>query len=125
MESDYSIAIVITAFALAICVGLVVIGGIKRISSVSQVIVPFMAILYIVTVLVLIVTNIEKLPGALATIIEYAFGVKAVAGGVLSSIAISMQKGIARGIFSNEAGLGSDLLQLQQQKQKNLFVRDL
>ena len=66
-----------------------------------------MAILYIVTVLVLIVTNIEKLPGALATIIEYAFGVKAVAGGVLSSIAISMQKGIARGIFSNEAGLGS------------------
>ena len=66
-----------------------------------------MAILYIVAVLVLIVTNIEKLPGALATIVEYAFGVKAVAGGVLSSIAISMQKGIARGIFSNEAGLGS------------------
>ena len=107
LGNDYSIAIVITAFALAICVGLVVIGGIKRISSVSQVIVPFMAILYIVAVLVLIVTNIEKLPGALATIVEYAFGVKAVAGGVLSSIAISMQKGIARGIFSNEAGLGS------------------
>ena len=107
LGTDYSIAIVITAFALAICVGLVVIGGIKRISSVSQVIVPFMAILYIVTVLVLIVTNIEKLPGALATIVEYAFGVKAVAGGVLSSIAISMQKGIAGGIFSNEAGLGS------------------
>ena len=107
LGNDYSIAIVITAFALAICVGLVVIGGIKRIASVSQVIVPFMAILYIVAVLVLIVTNIEKLPGALATIIEYAFGVKAVAGGVLSSIAISMQKGIARGIFSNEAGLGS------------------
>ena len=107
LGNDYSIAIVITAFALAICVGLVVIGGIKRIASVSQVIVPFMAILYIVAVLVLIVTNIEKLPGALATIVEYAFGVKAVAGGVLSSIAISMQKGIARGIFSNEAGLGS------------------
>ena len=107
LGNDYSIAIVITAFALAICVGLVVIGGIKRIASVSQVIVPFMAILYIVAVLVLIVTNIEKLPGALATIVEYAFGVKAVAGGVLSSIAISMQKGIARGIFSNEAGLGT------------------
>ena len=107
LGNDYSIAIVITAFALAICVGLVVIGGIKRIASVSQVIVPFMAILYIVAVLVLIVTNIEKLPGALATIVEYAFGVKAVAGGVLSSIAISMQKGIARGIFSNEAGLNS------------------
>mgnify|MGYP000450107482 CR=1 FL=1 len=124
LGNDYSIAIVITAFALAICVGLVVIGGIKRIASVSQVIVPFMAILYIVAVLVLIVTNIEKLPGALATIVEYAFGVKAVAGGVLSSIAISMQKGIARGIFSNEAGLGSAPIAAAAAKQKNLFVRD-
>ena len=86
---------------------MVVIGGIKRIANVSQVIVPFMAVLYIVSVLVLIVTNITKLPGAIATIVEYAFGAKAVAGGVFASIAISMQKGIARGIFSNEAGLGS------------------
>lgn len=107
LGNDYSIAIVITAFVLAICVGLVVIGGIKRIANVSQVIVPFMAVLYIVSVLVLIVTNITKLPGAIATIVEYAFGAKAVAGGVFASIAISMQKGIARGIFSNEAGLGS------------------
>ena len=107
LGNDYSIAIVITAFVLAICVGLVVIGGIKRIANVSQVIVPFMAVLYIVAVLVLIVTNITKLPGAIVTIVEYAFGAKAVAGGVFASIAISMQKGIARGIFSNEAGLGS------------------
>ncbi len=107
LGNDYSIAIVITAFVLAICVGLVVIGGIKRIANVSQVIVPFMAVLYIVSVLVLIVTNITKLPGAIVTIVEYAFGAKAVAGGVFASIAISMQKGIARGIFSNEAGLGS------------------
>lgn len=107
LGNDYSIAIVITAFILAICVGLVVIGGIKRIANVSQVIVPFMAVLYIVAVLVLIVTNITKLPGAIAIIVEYAFGAKAVAGGVFASIAISMQKGIARGIFSNEAGLGS------------------
>lgn len=107
LGKDYSIVTVITAIILAFVVGLVVIGGIQRISKVSQVIVPFMAILYIVSVLVLIIANIEKLPGALATIVEYAFGAKAAAGGVLAAIGISMQKGIARGIFSNEAGLGS------------------
>ncbi len=107
LGKDYSIVTVITAIILAFVVGLVVIGGIQRISKVSQVIVPFMAILYIAAVLVLIITNIEKLPGALATIVEYAFGAKAAAGGVLAAIGISMQKGIARGIFSNEAGLGS------------------
>lgn len=107
LGKDYSIVTVITAIILAFVVGLVVIGGIQRISKVSQVVVPFMAILYIVAVLVLIIANIEKLPGALATIVEYAFGAKAAAGGVLAAIGISMQKGIARGIFSNEAGLGS------------------
>lgn len=107
LGKDYSIVTVITAIILAFVVGLVVIGGIQRIAKVSQVVVPFMAALYIVAVLVLIITNIEKLPGALVTIVEYAFGAKAAAGGVLAAIGISMQKGIARGIFSNEAGLGS------------------
>ena len=60
--NDYSIAIVITAFILAILVGLVVIGGIQRISKVSQIIVPFMAVLYIVVCLVLIIVNINKVP---------------------------------------------------------------
>ena len=107
LGKDYSIVTVITAIILAFVVGLVVIGGIQRIAKVSQVVVPFMAVLYIVAVLVLIIANIEKLPGALLTIVEYAFGAKAAAGGVLAAIGISMQKGIARGIFSNEAGLGS------------------
>lgn len=107
LGAEYSIVTVITAIILAIFVGLVVIGGLQRIAKVSQVVVPFMAIIYIVAVLVLIVANIEKLPGALATIVEYAFGAKPAAGGVLAAIGISMQKGIARGIFSNEAGLGS------------------
>ena len=89
------------------CVGLVVIGGIKRIASVSEVVVPFMAVLYIVAALVLIFANIEKLPGAFVEIVQGAFGVKPIAGGALASIAIAMQKGVARGIFSNEAGLGS------------------
>lgn len=107
LGTEYSIVTVVTAIILAIFVGLVVIGGLQRIAKVSQVVVPFMAIIYIVAVLVLIVANIEKIPGALATIVEYAFGAKAAAGGVLAAIGISMQKGIARGIFSNEAGLGS------------------
>ncbi len=104
---EYSIAIVITAFVLAICVGLVVIGGIKRISNVSQVVVPFMAIIYIVAALAIIITNIDRLPDAFALIVRDAFGLEAVAGGALASMAIAMQKGVARGIFSNEAGLGS------------------
>lgn len=107
LGSEYSISIVITAIVLALCVGLVIIGGIKRIAKVSEVVVPFMAVLYIVAALVLIFANIEKLPGAFAEIIQGAFGVKPIAGGTLASIAIAMQKGVARGIFSNEAGLGS------------------
>ncbi len=105
--SNYSISVVITAIILTLCVGLVIIGGIKRIASVSQVIVPFMAILYIVSVLVLIFANLDKLPAALAEIFEGAFGIRPIAGGAFASIAIAMQKGVARGIFSNEAGLGS------------------
>lgn len=105
--TEYSIATIITAFVLTFCVGLVIIGGIKRIAKVSEVVVPFMAVTYIVAALVLIISNIELLPNALKEVIEGAFGIKPVAGGALASIAISMQKGVARGIFSNEAGLGS------------------
>ena len=105
--AEYSIAIVITAIVLTLCVGLVVIGGIKRIAAVSEVVVPFMAVLYILAALVLIIANIDKLPMALGEIFKGAFGIKPIAGGALASIAIAMQKGVARGIFSNEAGLGS------------------
>ena len=103
----YSIVTVITALVLTLFVGLVVIGGLKRIAQVSQVVVPFMAILYIVAVLTLIIANIEKLPGAIVEIVQSAFGLRAISGGALGAIAMSMKKGIARGIFSNEAGLGS------------------
>lgn len=105
--AEYSIAIVITAFVLTLCVGLVVIGGIKRIAKVSEVVVPFMAIVYIVAAFTLIITNINLLPGAVKAIVYGAFGIRPIAGGAIASIAISMQKGVARGIFSNEAGLGS------------------
>mgnify|MGYP001099582905 FL=1 len=104
---DYSWTVVIAAIAVTFFVALVIIGGIKRISSVAQVIVPFMAITYVILAVLIIGFNITKVPGAFATIVKSAFGVRAAAGGALGAMMVAMQKGIARGIFSNEAGLGS------------------
>ena len=103
----YSWAVVIASLVLAFCVALVVIGGIKRIANVAQIIVPFMAIIYVVFAVVLIVLNITKLPAAIVLIVKAAFNPKAVTGGIVGSMIVAMQKGVARGIFSNEAGLGS------------------
>ena len=103
----HSVAVVVGAILVALAVALVVIGGLRRIAHVSEVVVPFMAILYVVTVLILIITNITALPGAVVTIVKAAFSPKAVTGGVVGSMLVAMQKGVARGIFSNEAGLGS------------------
>lgn len=104
---EYSWAVVISSVVLTVVVALVLIGGIKRISSVSQVIVPFMAIIYVVFALILIITNITKVPDAVVTIVKAAFDPKAVLGGAAGTWIVAMQKGVARGIFSNEAGLGS------------------
>lgn len=104
---DYSLATVIAGVLLTLCVGLVVIGGIKRIAKVSEVVVPFMAILYVVMGLTIIFTNLPAVPGAFATIIESAFTGHALAGGAVGTMVVAMQKGVARGIFSNESGLGS------------------
>lgn len=104
---DYSWTVVIAAIIVAFFVALVIIGGIKRISSVAQVIVPFMAITYVILAVLIIGFNITKVPGAFATIVKSAFGVRAAAGGALGAMMVAMQNGIARGIFSNEAGLGS------------------
>lgn len=105
--NNYSWAVVITGIIITICVGLVVIGGIKRIAKVSEFVVPFMAVLYIAVCLFIVIFNINKIPSAISEIVEGAFGVRAVAGGALGAMIVAMQKGIARGIFSNEAGLGS------------------
>ncbi len=104
---EYSWAVVISSVVLTVVVALVLIGGIKRISSVSQIIVPFMAIIYVVFALILIFTNITKVPDAVVTIVKAAFDPKAVLGGAAGTWIVAMQKGVARGIFSNEAGLGS------------------
>jgi AGCS family alanine or glycine:cation symporter len=105
--TDTSISVVIAGIILTICIALVIIGGLKRISAVAERIVPFMAILYVGVVLILIFTNITKVPDAFVQIFEGAFGIRAISGGVLGTIIASMRNGIARGIFSNEAGLGS------------------
>lgn len=104
---EYSWSVVIASLVLAFCVAAVLIGGVKRIASVSQIIVPFMAVIYIVFVLVLVVCNITAVPAAFATIVKAAFSPKAITGGAVGSFLVAMQKGVARGIFSNEAGLGS------------------
>lgn len=103
----YSWSTVITGIILTLCVGLVVIGGIKRIAKVSEIVVPFMAILYVVLSLLIIITNITAVPAAVVSIVKSAFTGSALAGGAMGSMVIAMQQGIARGIFSNESGLGS------------------
>lgn len=104
---NYSWAVIISSLILAFCVAAVIIGGLKRIASVAQVIVPFMALIYIIFSITLLIFNIKEVPAAFVTIIKAAFNPSAVTGGIVGSMIVAMQKGIARGIFSNEAGLGS------------------
>ena len=97
----------ILGILIAIIVGLVLLGGIKRIGKVSERLVPFMALLYIVLAVGVVILNIQRLPSVFASIFQGAFTPSAGTGGVVGSIFVSMQKGISRGIFSNEAGLGT------------------
>lgn len=105
--NTYSWATVVACLILTVCVGLVVLGGIKRIAKVSQVVVPFMAVLYVALALIIVITNITAVPTAIVTIVKSAFTGSALAGGAMGTMVVAMQKGIARGIFSNESGLGS------------------
>lgn len=103
----YSWTVVIASLVLSLCVALVLIGGIKRIANVSQVVVPFMAVIYVIVSVLLLICNVTEIPAALVTIVKGAFNPQAVTGGIVGSVIVAMQNGIARGIFSNEAGLGS------------------
>ena len=106
-QNDYTWTTVITAIVVATCAALVIIGGVKRIANVASIIVPFMIVIYVAVCLVILGANIKELPNAFAQIFEGAFGLNAAAGGMIGAMFASMQKGVARGIFSNEAGLGS------------------
>lgn len=97
----------IAGIVISICTASVIIGGIRRIAKVASIIVPFMAIFYILACMTVLLLNFSQISTAVETIVRAAFNPAAVTGGVVGSIFIAMQKGIARGIFSNEAGLGS------------------
>ncbi len=93
--------------AIMVLVALVLLGGIKRIGRVTEKLVPFMALFYIILALGIIFLHISYVPSVIVSIFEGAFRPSAVTGGVIGSLFLSMQKGVSRGIFSNEAGLGT------------------
>lgn len=106
-EDSLGTSSLIMGIILATLVGLVLLGGIKRIGRVTETLVPFMALLYVVLALGVVLLNIRHVPSVLVSIVQGAFQPAAVTGGVIGSFFLSMKKGVSRGIFSNEAGLGT------------------
>ncbi|MDO5321101.1 MAG: alanine/glycine:cation symporter family protein [Bacteroidia bacterium] len=102
-QNAYNVKPILCGIALAVVLGLVIIGGVKRIAHVAQVVTPFMAIAYIIIALVIIFANIESVPGAFKLIFTNAFGINPLAGGILGT---TIAMGVKRGLFSNEAGEG-------------------
>jgi AGCS family alanine or glycine:cation symporter len=92
---------------IALCVALVLLGGIRRIGSFTEKLVPFMAVFYIILAVGVVIMNIGRVPGVFASTFGGAFDPRAFTGGVVGSMFISMRRGVSRGIFSNEAGLGT------------------
>lgn len=97
----------IIGIALAILIGLILLGGVKRIGQVAEKLVPFMAVFYIILAIGVVVININHVPEVFSDIFKGAFNPASVTGGVVGSFFMSMKKGVSRGIFSNEAGLGT------------------
>ncbi len=106
-EGAVSTSNLIIGIVITILVGMILLGGIKRIGQVTEKLVPFMALLYIILALGVVLINIRVLPAVFVSIIRGAFQPSAVTGGVVGSMFMSMKKGVSRGIFSNEAGLGT------------------
>ncbi len=110
-ENNYTWSVVIAGLLVTFGVALVIIGGLKRISKVAEKVVPAMAVVYVFLGLSILIMNATRIPAAFVVIFKNAFGFKALAGGatgwLFKQVTDSMQKGVARGIFSNEAGLGS------------------
>lgn len=106
-DSQTGAVSLVTGIVITVLVGLVLFGGVKRIGKVTEKLVPFMALLYILLALGVVFLNIRKVPAVFGMIFEGAFSPSAVTGGAVGSFFLSMQKGVSRGIFSNEAGLGT------------------
>ena len=106
-ESATKITNLIIGIIVAVMVAMILLGGVKRIGRVTERLIPFMALLYIVLAFGVILLNIDRVPGVFYSIIDGAFHPASVTGGIVGSFFLSMKKGVARGIFSNEAGLGT------------------
>lgn len=111
LQSTFNIPYTVTGIVITVLALLIILGGIKSISKISQVVVPLMAVFYIIAGLIVIIGNISNIPAGVAMIFKMAFSVKAVGGGLCGGIVASMMQalrfGVARGVFSNEAGMGS------------------
>ena len=111
MLDAFSIPKFVTGIAVLILVGLVVVGGLKRIAAVTEKIVPAMVIIYILGTIVICLMHISSMGAVFASIFKGAFGLKAVGGGIVGSgVKLAVQMGMKRGVFSNEAGLGSSVM---------------
>ena len=106
-EASLKTSNLVIGILIAALVAMVLLGGVKRIGSVAEKLVPFMAVLYIILALGVVLLNISRLPQVFVSIFYGAFQPSAVTGGVVGSFFLSMKKGVSRGIFSNEAGLGT------------------
>ena len=107
MEDTFRVSPVVTGVVLMVLIFTVSAGGLKRFAHVARKVVPIMAGMYVISGLFIILINIRAVPGVFADIFAGAFGLRAVGGGMLGSMLIAMQKGVARGLYSNEAGEGS------------------
>ncbi|MBK5241798.1 MAG: sodium:alanine symporter family protein [Clostridium sp.] len=104
----FNIPIIATAIVITLLVALITIGGIKSIAAVAEKTVPFMAVFYVIGALIIIIINIDLLPGTIALVVKSAFTPTAAAGGFTgATVMLAMRSGVARGVFSNESGLGS------------------
>ncbi|MCR5025128.1 MAG: alanine:cation symporter family protein [Lachnospiraceae bacterium] len=111
MGSAFHIPALGTGIILMIIAGLVIVGGLKRIASVTEKLVPFMAVIYLIGAIAVLVVNFSQVGAVFSSIIKGAFGMKAVGGGIVGSgISYAVQWGMKRGVFSNEAGLGSSVM---------------
>ncbi len=108
VESSLHVPVWVSGLVMALCTGAVIIGGVRRLGAVAATLVPFMAMFYIAGALIIILLNVEQVPAALRTIIHHAFTGTAAAGGFAgATVLMAIHFGVARGLFSNEAGLGS------------------
>ena len=107
MQGAFGLPKIATGVVVAAVAGVVIFGGVRQIASVAELVVPFMAVIYLALAIIVVVMNIGAVPGILALIVKSAFGFQEAAGGVAGGVAAAMLNGVKRGLFSNEAGMGS------------------